>query len=286
MFGNRARWKLIMTDPLEMLEPRDWRGLRERFQNAEPFPSICLDNFLKADEAVRVAEAFPTYDQANEMGFEFLSVNSRKKIQVTEQDKFPDPIARLSEMLASGEFRQCLSDMTGIESLVWDNQLGGGGMHLSADAGTLDVHVDFNFAEHLQLYRRLNILVYMNPVWEESWGGQVELWDREVKRCVQSHAPILNRCVLFETSDISFHGLTPVRNLPAGLSRNSFAAYYYTEDSGHNTGEVWGGNHSTIFKTRPNEVFKGMVSMPIENAVHSSRRLKSRIGKVIRRMLG
>ncbi|MEM7365609.1 MAG: 2OG-Fe(II) oxygenase [Pseudomonadota bacterium] len=274
-----------MTDPLDILESRDWLSLRDHFQNAEPFPSICLDNFLKADVAQEIAESYPSYDDANALGMEFLSVNSKKKIQVTEEEKFPEPVAQLSRMLASDEFRACLSQMTGIESLCWDDHLGGGGMHLSANAGTLDVHVDFNYSEHLQLYRRLNILIYLNPVWQESWGGHVELWDRDVKHCVQSHAPILNRCVLFETSDISFHGLNPVRSLPEGVSRNSFAAYYYTESSGENTGAVWGGNHSTIFKTRPNEFVKGMVAMPIENAMHSSRRLKSKIGKALRRVL-
>ena len=116
-----------MTDSLDILEPRDWRELRDQFQNVEPFPSISIDNFLTAEAACGIAESYPTYSEAHEMGMEFLSVNSKKKIQVTEEEKLPEPVAGLSRMLASSEFRTCLTEMTGIPSLRWDDHLGGGG---------------------------------------------------------------------------------------------------------------------------------------------------------------
>ena len=51
----------------------------------------------------------------------------------------------------------------------------------------------------------------------------IELWDEDVKNCTQSFSPIFNRCVVFETNEISFHGVSAVK-CPADRSRKSFAA--------------------------------------------------------------
>ena len=77
-----------------------------------------------------------------------------------------------------------------------------------------------------------------------------------------SFAPIFNRCIVFETSEISFHGVTPV-TCPDTVCRKSFAAYYYTKEAPpHWDGAV----HSTNFRARPDEVLKGNVLMPLERA--------------------
>ena len=71
---------------------------------------------------------------------------------------------------------------------------------------------------------------------------------------------IYESCVIFETSDISFHGVTPVTPA-APYPRISFAAYYYTREAPAN----WKGTfHSTIFKARPEERFRRYVLMPTE----------------------
>jgi hypothetical protein len=68
--------------------------------------------------------------------------------------------------------------------------------------------------------------------------------------------------VVFETNEISYHGVTAVK-CPPDRSRKSFAAYYYTKEAPAG----WNGeSHSTIFKARPDEVLKGKVLMPLETA--------------------
>ena len=68
----------------------------------------------------------------------------------------------------------------------------------------------FGVPQEDQLHRRLNILVFMNPEWQDDWGGFFELWDPEVKHCLHSLAPLGNRCVVFNsdlfhrTDDIHF----------------------------------------------------------------------------------
>ena len=196
------------------------------------------------------------------MGFSFTAVNEKGKIQVTDSSSFAEPIAELNRTLASPEFLDLLSYVFEMPNLLADDALVGGGIHQTGPRGHLDVHVDFNYIADRQLHRRLNILIYFNKDWKPEWGGNIELWDADVKHCVHSFSPIFNRCVVFETNNISFHGVTAVK-CPEGMARKSFAAYYYTREApAHWTGEA----HGTIFKARPDEVIKGNVMMPLEKA--------------------
>jgi len=135
--------------------------------------------------------------------------------------------------------------------------------------------------ESEKLYRRLNLLLYLNPVWNDAWGGDFQFWDPEVKQCCHSYAPVLNRAVIFETSEISFHGVTPISS-EAPYPRLSFAAYYYTASPPKNwTGDV----HSTVFKARPDEKLRGYILMPAEkikkNLVRNARELKRNVKKFL-----
>jgi hypothetical protein len=110
-------------------------------------------------------------------------------------------------------------------------------------------------------------LIFFNPDWKPEWGGNLELWDRQVKHCHRSFQPLFNRCVIFETSEVSYHGVTAVR-CPAGRARRSFAAYYYTKEApAHWTGKA----HDTVFRSRPDEAIRGRVLMPAEQVARAIR---------------
>jgi 2OG-Fe(II) oxygenase superfamily len=243
-----------------IIRPIDREGLQAQYRSAKPFPYIKIDDFLEEEPLQRILAAYPTYEEARRVGREFDAVNEKLKIQVTDSAQFPPPVKLLADALSSEGFLSDLEFITGIPRLVADPKLQGGGMHLTSSTGRLDVHVDFNYNPDTELFRRLNILVYLNPRWEAEWGGEIELWDRDVQRCEQSFPPILNRCIVFETSEFSFHGVTPVK-CPPGVARKSFAAYYYTREA-----PPWwdGSTHSTIFKARPDERLRGTVLMPME----------------------
>jgi 2OG-Fe(II) oxygenase superfamily len=243
-----------------MIRPLDREALRRDYTNAHPFPFIKMERFLEPSFAEKVAAAYPSFEEATSEGMIFNAVNERKKIQITDARRFPEEVARLRELLDSTEFLRDLSYITGIPNLLADAELIGGGMHITGPGGRLDVHVDFNYLESRKLYRRLNLLLYLNPVWQGNWGGHIQLWDKDVKVCHQDFEPALNRCVIFETSEISFHGVTPVTS-SAPFPRISFAAYYYSREAPPN----WkGAAHSTIFKARPDERVREYITMPAE----------------------
>jgi 2OG-Fe(II) oxygenase superfamily len=245
-----------------MLTPLDRDKLRAQFSAAKPFPYVKIDNFIDPLKAKAIASAYPTFDVAVAQGTTFATVNERKKVQITDSSKYAPPVAELNELLASQGFLEDLSYITNMPNLLADEKLAGGGIHVTGPGGRLDVHVDFNFIEDRKLHRRLNLLLYLNPTWDDSWGGQLQLWDKDVEHCEATFAPAFNRCVIFETNEISFHGVVPVSS-GATVPRKSFATYYYTKEAPPH----WTGiSHSTIFKARPEEKVKRLVLMPAESA--------------------
>jgi hypothetical protein len=275
--GSGHSWK-AQGARLDHLNPLDVDALARSFRSAEPFPYLVLEDFLEPAFARAVAASYPPFEQASQVGLQFTKVNERRKVQVCDAQLFPPPVKQLADLVNGSEFLALLERVTGIPNLLADETFGGGGIHETAAGGWLDVHVDFNYFEQRDWHRRLNLLIFLNEEWPEAWGGQFELWDPEVKRCHRSLVPLLNRAALFETSQISYHGVQRI-TCPDGVYRKSFAAYYYTKEAPAG----WdGAKHSTIFRARPEERWKGLVAMPLEKASAMARTLPRRLARLVR----
>lgn len=255
-----------------MIRSLDTTALHRAFQTAEPFPWVCIDDFLEPELARELARSYPAYEVAARQGRTFDAVNEKRKVQITDREQFSEPVRRLADYCATPEFRSVLSEITGIPNLLWDEGFSGGGMHQTAAHGTLDVHIDFNRLES-GLYRRVNLLLYLNEEWDPNWGGRLELWDSDVRRRHQAFVPILNRCVIFETSERSFHGVEALTCPPSAV-RRSFALYYYTREA---PSDADGQLHSTVFRARPDEHLKRYVLMPSERLRRAVRRTKDKL---------
>jgi hypothetical protein len=138
----------------------------------------------------------------------------------------------LSRHLIRGWFLEFLEQLTGIDGLIPDPHLTGGGLHMTPRGGRLGIHADFNVHQKLVhqklgLDRRLNLLLYLNNNWQAEWGGEFELWDKEVKAKVRGYLPLENRVVVFSTTDQTFHGHPEPPKCPKGAYRRSIALYYY-----------------------------------------------------------
>jgi Rps23 Pro-64 3,4-dihydroxylase Tpa1-like proline 4-hydroxylase len=267
---------------MSILAPYDRDALRAQFRSAKPFPWIQIDGFLQPEFAAAVEQSYPPFDMAVGMGRQFQAVNENRKVQIVDYATFPDPVKQLSDAVSSPQFLEDLGYITGMPTLLWDAAFAGGGMHETAQSGWLDVHVDFNFHDAMNAHRRLNILIFLNPQWDAKWGGTLELWDLEVKHLEHAVVPIHNRCVIFETSEISWHGVSAVQ-CPPGNVRKSFAAYYYTREAPAH----WDGkSHSTIFKARPDEHMKRHVLMPAQAARETLRDGVRAAKQAVKRIIG
>jgi hypothetical protein len=220
----------------------DPAALREQYVSAQPFPHIVLDGLFPDAVLEEVLAAFPRPDEIEWRRFD--SATEKKLGYWHESTLRPEVQLFLYEM-NSAPMLQFLQALTGIEGLVSDPYYGGAGPHQILLGGFLKVHVDFNWHPLLQLDRRLNMLVYLNKDWQEEYGGQLELWSRDMSRCEAKILPVFNRTVVFSTTDFSFHGHPAPLACPEGRSRKSVSFYYY---SNGRPDEERSAPHDTVFR--------------------------------------
>ena len=220
----------------------DPSSLRERYVSALPFPHIVLDN-LFADEVLEaVLAGFPGRDEIEWAAFDNPT---EKKLGYRHTSPLKRDLRDFLWEMSSPPVLRFLEELTGIEGLIPDPYFGGAGPHQILPGGFLKVHTDFNWHPLLKLDRRLNLLVYLNKDWPSEYGGELELWDREMTRCERKILPVFNRTVVFSTTDFSFHGHPRPLACPEGRSRKSVSFYYYTNGRPE---EERSTPHDTIFK--------------------------------------
>src|SRR5690606_37213001 len=123
------------------------------------------------------------------------------KLGSSKMGAIPDLTRHLLLELNSGPFLEFLEKLTGIYPLIADNKMYGGGVHQIQKGGKLSIHADFNKHMDNLLDRRLNLLIYLNKNWKEEYGGNFEMWDRDMTSCQTKVLPIFNRCVVFSTTN-------------------------------------------------------------------------------------
>jgi hypothetical protein len=209
---------------------------------------VVLDDFLPADVVSRLVDEFPSPASGPWAPYD-SSRAERRKFQLGDEAALPPFTRQIIWAFNSAVFLRFLSELSGIEGLLADPSLWGGGLHQTGRGGCLAIHADFHRHPNLEVDRRLNLLFFLNPVWGPEWGGALELWARDMSRCVQSILPLLNRCVIFSTSDSSFHGHPEPLACPEDVMRRSLALYYYS--NGRPADEVTARRSSTLFRRRP-----------------------------------
>lgn len=243
--------------------------LKEKYHTDRPFPHIVLENFLEEDAAKKAYESFPS---VKDDGWIHYVHFNEKKHGLNKKDLLPEYIKTVIADLNSPRFLKWLEELTGIENLKEDEMLEGGGLHQSLKGGFLNIHADFTVHPHKRHWRRrVNLLIYLNPDWKDDYGGNLELWSRDMKECVESVKPSYNRAVIFNTDSDSFHGLPDPINCPEDDSRKSIALYYFTE-------EEKPIKVSTNYRARPTDGLKSALIYLDKKAVDIYSRVKGTLG--------
>jgi hypothetical protein len=204
------------------------RAHTESYRTADPFPHAVFENLF---DPRLLREVLAEFDAMDREPWHYTERATERKYSTEDFHHFGPTTRALITQLNAAPFLAFLEKLTGIAGLIADPHLRGGGLHEIRRGGALGVHADFNFYKRLNLYRRLNLLVYLNENWSEEWGGDLELWDRTGKQCVQRIAPLFNRAVIFDTSNFSYHGHPRPLQCPEERSRKSLALYYYTVEA-------------------------------------------------------
>lgn len=208
--------------------------LAESFQAAYPYPHLCIDNFFAPSFVQAMAEDFPRRSDPDYARF-CIEDGGQPGDNYANGDAstFPPAFRELDRISSDPAFLAYLSRLTGIEGLEFDPDYNGGGLRESRSKTFLPVHLDFNYHPKTLSHRRLNFLLYLNPVWEKAWGGNIQVHLNpnvyRDKSLVSSFAPVMNRVFIFETSETSWHGFDAL-DPPEGIARRAWSIYYFTKD--------------------------------------------------------
>lgn len=216
----------------------DLLSLRETCFASQPFRHIYIDGMWNEEFLTKVSDEVSEFGEwAGEKGF----YGSEKKRWQADWDLLPSNTNSFLAYLNQPTVLKIIEFLTGEKGLITDPYLEGGGIHSTGEGGFLKLHADFNWNRKLKLYRRINILVYLNKDWHADFGGQIELAGKNANGefgTLVALEPIFNRTLIFVTDDSSFHGQPNPVNHPQNNRRNSIAAYYYTSDKPLGTSSV------------------------------------------------
>lgn len=212
---------------------------------ARPFPHLVVDGLLGDERAAAIARAIPDATHPGWKRRDYAEQAGR--LSQLQRTGFADVAPELRWLLAELNgmaFLDFLGTLTDRRDLIGDPHFTGAGPILTLPGGHLAVHADFNRDSARHLDRAVSILYYAPRAWDESWGGELELWDRKRRACERRIAPVRDRLVVIAYGEDHWHGHPEPLGCPEGHARVAIAAHYYAarsqpgdDDAAH--GALW-----------------------------------------------
>ena len=200
------------------------------FKKAIPFPHTVIDNLFDNDFLNKLNDRYPKDGEVAWWKYDNIF---ERKLAFDDIRKLDKIFEEYFNVVNSFKFVKTLESLTGINNLIADPSLRGGGLHRIKRGGKLDIHADFNYHKITGWHRRLNVITFLNKDWLESFGGHTEFWSIDMSRCITKVLPIFNRTVIFIASEYSWHGHPHPLTCPEDRERRSLATYYYSLPDGH-----------------------------------------------------
>lgn len=194
----------------------------EQYRMSKPFNHIVIENFLTNEYADEIYDLFQIsgdgwYKYLNplEVKFAFDRINS-----------LPKKIRDLFYILSTDRLTKRFAEISGIDDLEYDPYLHGAGLHAHPRYGRLNLHLDYEQHPITEKERKINIILYLSKDWDTKWNGETELWEKDMSKCAVKTEVKFNRAIIFQTNEVSYHGLPEKILCPEGTYRKSLAYYY------------------------------------------------------------
>ena len=198
------------------------------------------DNLLPDDIAGEIQEAFPLPKTMR-----FLSSVRERKYTSKNFEEFDPVLKEITFAFQDPAVIRVIEDITGLKKQIPDESLYAGGLSMMQKGHFLNPHIDNSHDAEGRYYRSLNLLYYVTPAWRVENGGNLELWDRQVRRHVTVPS-LFNRLVVMETHPWSWHSVSPIVK---DVTRCCVSNYYFSAESP--TGKPY--RHVTSFSARPEQ---------------------------------
>jgi len=199
--------------------------LNNEFIDNKPYSYVIIDNFFKDDIANNITSNFPKVDNNwhkynNPIEYKFALDNLKN---------MPPNISDIFNLLSTNNFIDIIKKITNIQTLEYDPYLHGAGLHSHPNNGRLHIHLDYEKHPISGKERRLNLIYFTNNDWKEEYNGDLQIWEKNMSSCAKKIYPKFNRAIIFQTNDISWHGLPEKIVCPENISRQTLA-YYWVSD--------------------------------------------------------
>lgn len=195
----------------------------------DPFPHVIIDSFLDDKTALAIAREFPDYDDKEWLVYD-TPAQVTKDICGWGWRNFKPETYKIFNRLCADDWCAALSKLFD-KRIYPDCGLYAAGLHIHGNGGILRPHLDASIHPKLALQRKLNLIYYVTPDYQEDWGGHLGLYGKGTTKepgpLVKEIAPRFNRALIFDTSQQSWHGITRKLNYPEGKYRQSITVYYF-----------------------------------------------------------
>lgn len=206
-----------------------------------------VDDLLPECVARDIYRAFPATREMR-----LLDSFREKKYTTKNLDKCAPLLAEVTFAIQAAPVLAAVAQITGIQDQIPDPSLYAGGLSAMARGHFLGPHIDNSHDASGRFYRTLNLLYYLTPDWSLGCGGNLELWDRTVKRSATIVSQF-NRLVIMETHPWSWHSVSEVK---VDRVRCCVSNYYFSPRSP--TGAAY--RNVTSFSARPEQRFRRTVA--------------------------
>lgn len=232
-------------------------ALREAFRKSGPARHLVLDGLFPDTLLNSIVDEFALVRQ--DQWRECRNLLQQKRATATSPELPPSSRA-YTDFVHSGVFQRFLEYVTGIDDLVADPTLFGGGLHEISTGGAFELHRDFPRHPVTKLANQLIVITYLNHGWCEEYGSALELWSHSPRKLEKSILPVFGRTVIMETSGTSLHGHPNAVRAPDGQPRRSIACYFY-KDLAQDKSRF--SLDSTVYVARPGQSMaqKGVVAL-------------------------
>ncbi|MGO1073279.1 2OG-Fe(II) oxygenase [Lysobacter sp. CA199] len=227
-----------------LIEQRLARAIDEsgrQWQQAAPIHYFIVDDLLPVELAMQIRQAFP---QTSQM---MLRKSLRELKYISAQMDRHAPI--LEEIIFAFQQPAVVEQVraiTALRSLYPDEHLYAGGISVMGRGHFLNPHLDNSHDKDRERYRVLNLLYYVSPDWQETNGGNLEVWPDGPDGRPTTIVSRFNRLAVMVTNQHSWHSVST--SLSDEL--RCCVSNYYFSDHPAASDEYF---HPTSFRGRPDQ---------------------------------
>ena len=224
---DERKWQGALGSPIIVEDLKQLaENHRPAYLAAKPWPHVIIEDLI--DPA-----AIATAENEESSRALRLQVRSLKRMVKAESAHVIGHAANdILDSLLTPEFVEFLEELTGVAGLVPDGTHRWAGIHVSPPGANQVIHRDFRLQPDTGMYHRVNVLIYLNSDWRKEYGGELEMWPKNMKACARQILPEGGRVVIFETTPTSYHGVPEPVQCPPGRARLSLVTCYYTAEPG------------------------------------------------------